>query len=513
MRYISSRGNYPEVDIAEAIVEGMVPKGGLFLPEHIPTIDFSFLLQADYHETAFRVLAPYFCGEGENAYTEEELRTSLLQAYNDHNFDTRDIAPVKLFSGNIGVLELWHGPTAAFKDMALQILPHWLVQAKKKLSKKTTTVILVATSGDTGKAALEGFKNIVGTDIYVFFPEEGVSLVQKLQMLTTEGVNTHAISVKGNFDDCQSMVKAIFGNQDFKRELAARHYELSSANSINWGRLAPQIVYYVWGYAQLLKQLGIGLGHEIDVVVPTGNFGNILAAYYAKQMGLPIRRLICASNQNNVLTDFLRTGVYDRDRPFYKTYSPSMDILISSNLERFLAEITKHNFLKIQNWFLELQQKKRFKIDATTHKTMREIMTGYWTSEEQTLQTIRDVYTRENYLLDPHTAVGYYALQQYQEETTNKLPVLLCSTASPFKFNGAIYRALFETDTPENEFEAVKKISTYTGLSPHRAVANVNNKLILHHDHITPSEGLLYLEKKLFTKKHIRLKKHPKNHD
>ncbi|MFN4216394.1 MAG: threonine synthase, partial [Brevinematales bacterium] len=472
MRYISSRGNYPEVGISEAIVAGMVPRGGLFLPEKIPAIDFSFLSKADYHEVAYRVLAPYFC-EGEGAYTEAELRSSLQEAYNTTTFDTEEIAPVKVLSHRVGILELWHGPTAAFKDMALQILPHWLVLSKKKLGKHTTTVILVATSGDTGKAALEGFKNIPGTEIYVFFPDEGVSLVQKLQMLTTDGLNTHVVAVEGNFDDCQGMVKAIFANREFREKIASHRYELSSANSINWGRLAPQIVYYVWGYAKLIQSLGLGIGHEIDVVVPTGNFGNILAAYYARQMGLPIRRLVCASNQNNVLTDFLRTGVYESKRPFYKTYSPSMDILVSSNLERFLAEITKHNFLKIQNWYLELQERGRFKIDATTLKGIHDVMWGYWTGESQTIATIREVYEQEKYLLDPHTAVGYHAFLQYWKDIEDRVPVLVCSTASPFKFNGAIYRALFNEEVPENEFKAVEKIVEKTGLLPHKAVANV----------------------------------------
>lgn len=506
MRYISSRGNYPEVGISEAIVEGMVPKGGLFLPERIPTIDFSFLAKANYHEVAYHVLAPYFC-EGEGAYTEAELKSSLQEAYNSTTFDTEEIAPVKVLSNRVGILELWHGPTAAFKDMALQILPHWLVLSKKKLGKHTTTVILVATSGDTGKAALEGFKNIPGTEIYVFFPDEGVSLVQKLQMLTTEGLNTHVVAVEGNFDDCQGMVKAIFANSEFRAKITSRRYELSSANSINWGRLAPQIVYYVWGYAKLIHSLGLGIGHEIDVVVPTGNFGNILAAYYAKQMGLPIRRLVCASNQNNVLTDFLRTGVYESKRPFYKTYSPSMDILVSSNLERFLTEITKHNFLKIQNWYLELQEKGRFKIDATTLKGIHDVMWGYWTGEHQTLSTIRQVYEEENYLLDPHTAVAYHALVQYWKDIEDKVPVLVCSTASPFKFNGAIYRALFDEEAPENEFEAVKRIVEKTGLTPHRALATLEGLPVLHRDHIAPKDGLSYLEGKLLSKKHVRLKK------
>ncbi|URA09566.1 threonine synthase [Thermospira aquatica] len=507
MRYISSRGNYPEIGISEAITTGMVPRGGLFLPENIPEMNFSFLLHTnDYREIGYRVLEPYFC-HGEKHFTEEELRSSLEVAYRSTNFDTPEIAPVTVLSNNIGILELWHGPTAAFKDMALQILPHWLVIAKKKLNQKTVTIILVATSGDTGKAALEGFKNIPGTEIYVFFPDEGVSLVQKLQMLTTEGVNTRVIAVEGNFDDCQTMVKEIFANQDFKSKLATRQYKLSSANSINWGRLAPQIVYYVWGYVQLIRKLGLGIGHEIDVVVPTGNFGNILAAYYAKRMGLPIRRLICASNQNNVLTDFLRTGVYDRQRPFYKTYSPSMDILISSNLERFLAEVTKHNFLKIQNWYMELQQQGRFKVDSTTLAAIREVMSGYWTSEVQTLETIREVYHKENYLLDPHTAVAYHGLKQYWEDEEKKVPTLICSTASPFKFNGAIYQALFESEPPADEFAAIERIVEYTHLEPHRAVKTLQGKVVLHRDHIQPSEGLSYLEKKLFSKKHIRLKK------
>ncbi|MCL0100774.1 threonine synthase, partial [Peptococcaceae bacterium] len=339
MQYLSTRGKSDKVSSAQAIKQGLAPDGGLFVPEKLIEFsksDLESMLNSEYKSIAKKVFCEYLTD-----YTAEEINHCVNSAYGD-NFDDKDIAPVRLLK-DVSVLELWHGPTCAFKDMALQILPHFLVLAAKKTGEESEIVILVATSGDTGKAALEGFRDVTGTRIIVFFPESGVSEVQKLQMITQEGKNVHVVAVEGNFDDCQSGVKRVFSDKDFNEELNQKSYKLSSANSINWGRLIPQVVYYFSSYLKLVRENKINFGDKVNFVVPTGNFGNILAGYYAMKMGLPVNKLICAANSNNVLTDFIKTGMYDKNREFLRTISPSMDILISSNLERLLFEVTDRN--------------------------------------------------------------------------------------------------------------------------------------------------------------------------
>src|SRR5690554_1394839 len=366
MEYISTRGNYDKVSAAEAIRTGMVPRGGLFVPERIPQInteELKTMTEMSYPELALKVLSKYLTD-----YTPLELKKAIDLAYNRSNFSSEEISPVVKLNENTFILELWHGPTAAFKDLALQIMPYLMVQALKKTDLAREIVILVATSGDTGKAALEGFKDVPGIRAIVFYPDRGVSRIQELQMLSTGGNNTAVVAVKGNFDDCQTGVKQIFADRQFKDMLDQESFKLSSANSINWGRLVPQIIYYFKAYTALINKGEIKPGERINVTVPTGNFGNILAGYYAYRMGLPVNRFICASNINKILTDFIRTGKYDIRREFFKTVSPSMDILISSNLERFLFEESHHDADKINSWYQDLESKGFFKIDRQTEE-------------------------------------------------------------------------------------------------------------------------------------------------
>ncbi len=475
MKYISTHGNNSPVESAYAIKVGMVPRGGLFVPESVPTIDPGELRKLPYAEIACRILSLYLTDFGE-----PELRQHIAAAYSPERFDSPEIAPLKYLDKMTAVLELWHGPTAAFKDLALQIMPRLLTSAAKKLDSRREIVILVATSGDTGKAALEGFRDVPGTRIIVFYPKNGVSHVQELQMLTTEGSNTAAVGVHGNFDDCQTMVKQIFGDPDYNKLLAENGFELSSANSINWGRLVPQIVYYFWAYTRMLDNHSILPEEPVNVVVPTGNFGNILAGYYASLMGLPVNRFICASNINHVLTDFINDGVYNRNRPFLKTSSPSMDILISSNLERFLFEITGHNALKINRWYEDLAKKGQFKVDETTRLRIQALFTGGYATEEDTSRAIRETYEQYRYLIDTHTAVGVHVNQQYRTKTGDRTASLVAATASPFKFNATVYRAVTGDGSPTDEFAILDKLSAVTGTPVHRAVNHLTEKPVLH---------------------------------
>ena len=469
MKYISTRGNYKEVSSARAIQLGMVPPGGLFVPREVPQFSREeiYKLQEDsYQEIAYKVLAKYLTD-----YTEEELKEAISLAYNGENFAVSEIASlVKLQKGEY-ILELWHGPTAAFKDMALQLMPQLLTKAVEKLGVEKEIVILVATSGDTGKAALEGFKDVVGTEIIVFYPKEGVSEIQKQQMVTTGGENTAVVAIEGNFDDCQSEVKQIFSDQEFREELDQSGYKFSSANSINWGRLVPQIIYYLATYSRLLSREEIKEGEKINITVPTGNFGNILAAYYATKMGLPANKLVCASNENKVLTDFLSTGVYDINREFKKTISPSMDILISSNLERFLFEITDHDAKKINKWYKELNEKGKFEVDKETKDKIRSLFAGYYADETDCLNTINKTYKNYEYVLDPHTAVGVNCYQQYKKEREETRPVVIASTASPYKFSPAVLKALLDADTASgDEFRIIEALEEKTGWDVHPAL-------------------------------------------
>lgn len=433
--YLSTRGNSKLQTAAQAIALGMVPQGGLFVPEQIPLADWQKYLDCDYAELAQDIMSLYL-----DDFPSETLNEAV-KVYLDGRFEGENPAHL-IQTGDLGILELWHGPTSAFKDMALQVLPYLLTSSLKITGQDVEILILTATSGDTGKAALEGFKDVPGTKIIVFYPEGGVSPVQERQMLTTGGENTFIAAVKGNFDQCQTAVKEIFSSAELRSELEAKQIVLSSANSINWGRLLPQIIYYYWAYLQAVRQGKAVSGEKLNIVVPTGNFGNILAAFYAKRMGLPLGRLICASNKNNVLADFFRTGLYDSNRPFYLTTSPSMDILISSNFERFLFEVSGRNSEKVASWYISLAKEGRFQVDEETLRNCREEMAAGWASEEEVAQTIRQEYADNGYLLDTHTAVGMAVYRNYREESGDQTYTILTSTASPFKFAGSVLEAL-----------------------------------------------------------------------
>ncbi|MDX9871966.1 MAG: threonine synthase [Clostridia bacterium] len=478
--YISTRNDYAKVSAAQAVKLGMAPGGGLFVPERIPTLgpdEIAALQGKSYQEIAGRILPLYL-----DDYTAEEIDESIAQAYNGSRFSHPAIAPLRQVNGRTFVLELWHGPTAAFKDMALQIMPHLLSGAIKKSGTEKEIVILVATSGDTGKAALEGFKDVPGIKIIVFYPYKGVSKVQELQMSTTDGGNTYVVAVKGNFDDCQSAVKEIFGDAQFKDILAQQGYELSSANSINWGRLLPQIVYYFYAYADLLGKKEIQPGEQINFVVPTGNFGNILAGWYAAAMGLPIHKLICASNENKVLADFFAKGVYNRNRPFIQTMSPSMDILISSNLERFLFEMSDHDRIKLNGWMNELATAGSFTVDTEIKEKIDEILAAGYATEEETLSTIKKYYETAGYTLDTHTAVGMKVYEAYVQSTGDQRKTVLDATASPFKFNASVLKALKgeEAVSGKDEMVILEELSETTRQPVHPSLRGLDQKPVLH---------------------------------
>jgi threonine synthase len=478
--YISTRGNHERVTASRAIKMGMVPSGGLFIPESIPTITLEELINlqnSSYQEIAEKILSLYL-----DDYSIDEIKDCVNSAYNEKNFDHPFMAPIYKLNEHTYVLELWHGPTAAFKDMALQIMPYFLSLAIKKVGADKEIVILVATSGDTGKAALEGFKNIPGIQIIVFFPYQGVSKVQELQMTTTDGKNTYVVAVKGNFDDCQSAVKEIFANEEFNDILNDKGYELSSANSINWGRLLPQVIYYFSAYLNLLKEREIQPGEKVNFVVPTGNFGNILAGWYAYKMGLPVNKLICASNENKVLTDFFQTGIYDRNREFKQTNSPSMDILVSSNLERFLFEQTNHNADKIKQWMNDLNTKGKFIIDKETKSSIDQILVSGFATQEETLETIKKVYQSKNYTLDTHTAVAVKVYYEYLRETKDKTKTVIDATASPFKFNSSVLEAIKGAEAVDNkdEFAILEELSEVSGLPIHHGLKDLDKKPVIH---------------------------------
>ena len=440
MQYCSTRNNGIEVSAAQAIKTGLSSEGGLFVPKDFPKVTLSEiagLADMNYRERAYFVLSKFITD-----FTEEELKACINNAYTKEKFGTDSIAPLYKLNNQEYFLELWHGPTCAFKDMALQILPHLLTVSMKKTNEDKEVVILVATSGDTGKAALEGFKDVNGTRIIVFYPDNGVSEIQKLQMATQEGNNVSVCAVKGNFDDAQSGVKKIFTNEEYKNSLAENKFSLSSANSINWGRLAPQIVYYFSAYADMIKSDEIKLGDEINIVVPTGNFGNILASYYAKKMGLPVKKFICASNQNNVLTDFIKTGEYNKNRDFHTTISPSMDILISSNLERFLYDLTDCNDKTIADWMNKLNTEGEYKISDEIFAKMSTMFEAECADDKETQETIKMCSEKYGYVMDTHTAVAKCVYDKYVERTGDSTKTVLASTASPFKFNQSVIIAL-----------------------------------------------------------------------
>ncbi len=478
--YISTRGNFNKVQAAEAIKLGMVPPGGLFVPEEIPVLskeDVLGMAGLSYQEIAKQIIGLYLAD-----YSEVEIAQCVSKAYNETNFDRSSVAPLHKLEDGTFILELWHGPTAAFKDMALQIMPHFLFMALQKVKAEKEIVILVATSGDTGKAALEGFKNVPGIKIIVFYPYGGVSKVQELQMSTTDGDNTCVVAVRGNFDDCQNAVKDIFGDQGYNQLLSSKGFELSSANSINWGRLLPQIVYYFSAYANLVKIGDIQAREKVNFVVPTGNFGNILAGYYAFRMGLPVNRLICASNENKVLTDFFATGVYDRNREFITTNSPSMDILISSNLERFLFEITNHDAAKINQWFADLREKGSFEVDRETKAIMDGILSAGSATEQDTLSTIKEVFNSEGYALDTHTAVGVKVYRDYVANTGDSTRSIVEATANPYKFNSSVLEAIQGAGALQgrDEFQILEELHRVTGMEIHPGLKDLDKKPVRH---------------------------------
>ncbi len=474
MIYKSTRGKGKIVAPSEAIVKGLSEDGGLYIPDHLPKItkDLDELCMMSYKELAFYIMSMFF-----DDFSEGELKTCIDNAY-DEKFENPLIAPLNYKNG-VYFLELYHGRTLAFKDMALSILPHLLKTAAKKIGIDKEIVILTATSGDTGKAALEGFDSVEGTKIIVFYPKNGVSEIQKVQMTTQEGKNTFVVGIDGNFDDAQSGVKEIFNDRKFNELLNSRGYMFSSANSINIGRLVPQIVYYVYTYASLLKDKKIGKGEKINIAVPTGNFGNILAGYYAKVMGIPIDKLICASNKNNVLTDFINTGVYNRNREFYVTNSPSMDILISSNLERFLYEISGRDGKIIHSLMNRLQLKGEYELNEVMKNELK-VLYGGCSGEVETLKAIKEVYDAADYVIDTHTAVAYNVYKGYRDKTGDDNVAVIASTASPFKFPKSINEALNFSTPNASEFEMIKDLSSNLGVKMPKGIIGLENKEILH---------------------------------
>lgn len=472
--YQSTRGGERNVTASQAILKGIARDGGLFMPVEIPRLDLTMeeLAGRTYQETAYEVMKLFLTD-----FTEEELKTCISRAY-DSKFDTEAIAPLVKADGAY-YLELFHGSTIAFKDMALSILPHLMTTAARKNQVDQEIVILTATSGDTGKAAMAGFADVPGTRIIVFYPKDGVSRVQELQMVTQKGDNTAVAAIHGNFDDAQTGVKQMFADREFARELAEKGFVFSSANSINIGRLVPQVVYYVYAYARLLHDGEISHGDKIHVTVPTGNFGNILAAYFAKQMGVPIDRLICASNDNKVLYDFFRTGTYDKKREFMLTISPSMDILISSNLERLIYLSTGCDTEKTAQLMDDLAQKGEYTVSSDMKERMADF-TGGFATEEEDKAAIRKVYQDTGYVMDPHTGVASAVYRRYAEETGDRTPTVIASTASPYKFSRSVMEAIQEEKLPEDEFEVIDRLQKLSGIKIPAAVEEIRNAPIRH---------------------------------
>ena len=472
--YKSTRNSDKTVTASEAVLKGLADDGGLFVPEYIPKLDVTMdeLKGMTYQETAYAVMKQFLTD-----FTEEELKHCIASAY-DSKFDTEVIAPLVKVEDTYH-LELFHGATIAFKDMALSILPHLLTTAAKKNQVTKDIVILTDTSGDTGKAALAGFADLPGTKIIVFYPKGGVSRVQELQMVTQKGDNTSVVAIHGNFDNAQSGVKALFEDKELEKELSDAGYQFSSANSINIGRLVPQVVYYVYAYAKLLENEEIASGEEINVTVPTGNFGNILAAYYAKQMGVPIAKLICASNENKVLFDFFRTGVYDRNREFILTSSPSMDILISSNLERLIYTIAGQDAKKNSELMAQLKEKGTYEITSEMKERLADFEGGFAT-EEETKETIRRTYEKTGYVMDTHTAVAAYVCARYRKDSGDDKKCLVASTASPYKFIHSVMSAIDEKYADADEFDLVDELSRISGTEIPKAIEEIRNADIRH---------------------------------
>lgn len=481
MKYQSTRGSNDKKSAAQAVIQGLAQDKGLFVPEAIPQLPFTLedLKGKKYQEIAFSVIHSFF-----SDYTAEELQNCINGAY-DSKFEAAEIVPM-VEAGDAYFIELYHGRTAAFKDMALSILPYLLTTALKKEKEDKKIVVLTATSGDTGKAALEGFADVPGTEIIVFYPNEGVSQVQERQMTTQEGQNTHVYAIRGNFDDAQTGVKKIFNDDEFAEELAQMGCKLSSANSINIGRLVPQVAYYVYSYAKLLEKGAIKTGEKINIVVPTGNFGNILAAYYAKEMGIPVGRLICASNENKVLTDFINTGVYDIRREFYLTNSPSMDILISSNLERLLYHLSGGDGAEIASLMESLDKNKKYEVSDKIKSGLKEFRAGFATVEE-TNEVIGKVYRENGYLMDTHTAVAYKVYEDYRKETGDQTPTIIASTASAYKFADSV-AASIGLETVKDGFVNVNSLHEKTGVKIPAGIKGLETKEIRHKEVLDKEE-------------------------
>ena len=475
MEFCSTRNSRLRVSASQAIAQGLSSEGGLFVPCEFPRVDARELCSLEYPVLARRVLATFLTD-----YDPDQLEQFARQVYGE-NFGGKAgyLAPVR---EGLYALELWHGPTCAFKDYALQLMPRLLVQAKKNLGRSETTLILVATSGDTGKAALEGYRDVPGVKIAVFYPDHGTSEIQRLQMATQQGDNVAVYAINGNFDDAQTGVKRVFSDADLAQKLEQKNVRLSSANSINWGRLVPQIVYYFAAYGQLLRAGAITYGDPVDFCVPTGNFGDILAGYYAKQMGLPVGRLICASNRNRVLTDFLTTGVYNARREFYRTSSPSMDILVSSNLERLLWHVTGSDEA-VTGFMNGLASDGQYQVDTATLDAIRQVFSAGWADDAQTAAEIRDRYEKDNYLCDTHTAVAFKVAQ---EQKTDR-PMVVLSTASPFKFPRDVLAALGEK-VPDGDFAAMEALTARTGHAAPRQLADLQGMPERFRDVIEPDQ-------------------------
>lgn len=480
MNYQSTRDTQLKVSASKAITQGISSEGGLFVPEVFPRIteaEWGQLEQLSYNGRAKLVLGKFLTD-----FTAEELESCIDNAYTSEKFDCADRVALHPLSERATILELWHGPTCAFKDMALQLLPHLLTTSAKHCGEKREIVILVATSGDTGKAALEGFKDVSGTKMLVFYPEDGVSAMQKLQMATQEGENLSVCAIHGNFDDAQSAVKEIFTSEEIKGKLAKKGMAFSSANSINWGRLAPQIVYYISAYCDLCKEGKVKRGEKVNICVPTGNFGNILAAYYAGKMGLPVQRFICASNRNNVLTDFLETGTYDRKRAFFTTLSPSMDILISSNLERLLFDLSGGDAGKVVSWFEALARDGSYTVDAVLKEKLQSYFVGGFCDDVATGETIAKVFGETGYTLDTHTAVAVKVYEDYVERTGDHTQTIIASTASPYKFAGSVLKAITGDDVEEGDFQTLEALFAKTGLPVPKQLAELQGKVVRFHE-------------------------------
>lgn len=472
--YKSTRGNGETVTASQAILKGLSDDGGLFVPTSIPALDVPMekLAAMSYQEVAYEVMSRFLTD-----FTEDELKNCIANAY-DAKFDTEEIAPLTKADG-VYYLELFHGATIAFKDMALSILPHLMTTAAKKNGVKNEIVILTATSGDTGKAAMAGFADVPGTRIIVFYPKNGVSPIQEKQMVTQRGDNTYVIGIEGNFDDAQTGVKKMFSDAALAQEMNEAGYQFSSANSINIGRLVPQVVYYVYSYAALLARGEISEGEQINVVVPTGNFGNILAASYAKEMGIPIAKLICASNENKVLFDFFTTGCYDRNRDFILTSSPSMDILISSNLERLIYQTAGRDAEKNREFMKELNTDGVYTITEEMKEQMKDFY-GNYATEEETAQTIKEVYDKTGYIIDTHTAVAAAVYKKYEKETDDKTKTVIASTASPYKFTRSVMNAIDPSYDSKTDFELIDELEKLSGVKVPQAIEDIRSAAVLH---------------------------------